>query len=463
MPSTSLEKALDSYKNRFEENKEDYINSWKRFLAFKSISADPEYDKDCLDCANWLADYLRSIKFEVEVLQTDSKPMVFAEYRSEKPKAKTLLFYGHYDVQPVDPLDLWKSDPFKPEIRDNRMYARGAQDNKGQVMYFLKAVEGAVKSGELSCNLKILIEGEEESGSKAISKALPSIKDKIKADVLMVCDTGTPSSEFATITMGLRGILSFEVRLDGAAYDLHSGVHGGVVPNPATEIARLVATLHDASGKVAVKGFYDSILPVDPEDKKLADSIPFDIKAYEQQVGVESCGGEQGLSFFDRRGFRPTVELNGISSGYSGPGGKTIIPSYAIAKISARLVAAQDPGECMRLLKEHLKANCHRGLRISFPYNEIGGGAISISSKSDIISTAKEVLDLICNSQTACMWEGASVPIVPGLAAAAGAEPLLVGFGMEEDCIHAPNESFGLEQFRKGFLYVSLMLKKLSQ
>jgi acetylornithine deacetylase/succinyl-diaminopimelate desuccinylase-like protein len=443
----------------FEANKSSYIEDWKKFLSFKSISADPAFESDCLDCARWLEGYLSSLKFKTELIETSSKPLVYAEYIKDK-SLKTILFYGHYDVQPVDPLDLWKSPPFEPEIREGRMYARGAVDNKGQVMYFLNAVKNTLKNGGLNCNLKILIEGEEESGSKAISESLPKIADKIKADTLMVCDTGTLGREFATITMGLRGMLSLEVRLDGASYDLHSGVHGGVVPNPATEIARLVATLHDSSGKIAVNGYYDTVAEVDPEDIKLANSINFSLPDYESQIGVKACGGEKGLSPMERRGFRPTIEVNGIYSGYMGPGGKTIIPSYAIAKISSRLVAGQEPVHCMQLLKSHLSKFCPEGLKISFGYNEIAGAALSLSSKSPIISKAREILDSICPKPTAFMWEGASVPIVPSLAAASGTEPILVGFSMEEDSIHAPNESFGLEQYHKGFLYASLMLSE---
>ena len=460
MENNKYKAKIDKFAQDFETDKTSYIEDWKHFLSFKSISADPAFHEDCIDCAKWLTTYFEKLNFKVELIETESKPLVYAEYIKDK-SLKTILFYGHYDVQPVDPLDLWKSDPFKAEIRNERLYARGAVDNKGQVMYFLKALENALKSDLLNCNVKILIEGEEESGSKAISTALPGISEKIQADVLMVCDTGTLSEQFATITMGLRGILSLEVRLDGAAYDLHSGVHGGVVPNPGTSIAKLVATLHDKDGKIAVDGYYDSVAPVDPEDMKLANGMPFDIKMYEAQVGVEACGGEQGRSLFDRRGFRPTLEVNGIYSGYMGPGGKTIIPSYAIAKISARLVAGQDPDASMKLIKDHLLKYAPKGLKMSFNYNEIGGPALSLSSKAPIIAKAKQLLDSICEQETAFMWEGASVPIVPGLAKYSGATPILVGFSMEEDSIHAPNESFGIEQFRKGFLYASLMLSSL--
>lgn len=445
----------------FRSEQDRIVSEWKEFLRFKSISTDPTYNNDCTHCATWLCDHLKSIGFQAELIPTISKPLVYAELASSNKNAPTVLFYGHYDVQPVDPLDAWTSPPFEPEVRNGRMYARGAEDNKGQVFYFIKAVEALIKNKVELPNLKILIEGEEESGGKAIAHSLPSIAQRIRADILMVCDTGTMSSEFGTITMGLRGIVATEVRLDGPKYDLHSGVHGGVVPNPATAIARIVASLHNADGSVAIEGFNDSIRPYDPEDLKLAESAPFDLNWYQGQVGVAATGGEKGRSFFERRGFRPTVEINGIHSGYGGPGAKTIIPSYSIAKISARLVAGQDPAKCITAIEEHIRKQVPEGLRISFISRENGAGALSLSAKSEVVKKAKAVLDQICPKPTVFMWEGASVPIIPGLAQAAGAEPLLVGFGMEEDLIHAPNESFSIEQFRLGFLYVALFLQDI--
>jgi acetylornithine deacetylase/succinyl-diaminopimelate desuccinylase-like protein len=462
-------------KELFAKEESRIYQEWKDFLRFKSISTDPSYEQDCVACAQWLCKHLQKLGCVAELIATPSKPMVYAELKSKSSNTQTalntqaalntqtILFYGHYDVQPVDPIDSWTTPPFEPTIRNNRMYARGAEDNKGQVFYFLKALETLINNGAELPNIKILIEGEEECGSKGITATLSSIAKQIKADVLMVCDTGTLSADFATITMGLRGIMSIEIRVDGPKYDLHSGVHGGVVPNPASAISKLLASLHKPDGSIAVEGYCDSIKPYDQADLRLAESAPFDLSLYEQQVGVSASGGEQGKSFFERRGFRPTIEINGVHSGYGGPGGKTIIPAYAVAKLSCRLVAGQDPERCQKLIEKHIKDRVPDGIRLTFTCSEHGAGALSLRSSSPVIQKAKKVLDQILSKETVFMWEGASVPIIPALAEASNAEPLLVGFGMEEDCIHAPNESFGTEQFQKGFLYVGLMLQSFGR
>jgi len=445
----------------FENNRQRFLDEWTEFLRFESISTDPAYNKNCLECAAWLSDHLKKIGMESKLLETPSKPVVFAEFKG-KPGRPVISFYGHYDVQPADPLEKWQSKPFEPELRDGRMYARGAQDNKGQVFYLLKAVETLIAQNSLECTLKVFIEGEEESGSGGISAKLEDWKDLLKSDVFMVCDTGCIEPNLPTITMGLRGIVMLTAKLKGPRHDLHSGVHGGVIKNPATEIARLVASLHREDGSIAVPGFYDSVLPIEAEDRKLANMATIEDAKYEAMVGVPPLGGEKNVSFAERRGFRPALEINGIAGGYSGAGTKTIIPSEAIAKISARLAADQDPAESLQQIIDHLKSKAPAGLNLEISETEIGGKAVRLSANSPVIRQAAEALRQIVDRDPVFMWEGASIPVVSSLAAVSGAEPLLVGFGWEEDNIHSPNESFSVEQLRQGFLYAGLLLSAFS-
>lgn len=445
-------KSAEEIRKVYDEGKS--LSDWSEFLRFQSISTDPEYDGECIRCAEWLRDHLASIGLEATLLETGTKPVVYAEYCSPKADAPRILFYGHYDVQPADPLDEWTTPPFEPTLRDGRLYARGAEDNKGQVMYFVKAVEALLQEGELPVSLALVIEGEEECGSGGIGDALESWRERLRADILMVCDTGSRAKDVCAITMGLRGIAGLTVRLSGLRTDLHSGVHGGVCPNPATELARLIATLHDSEGKIAVEGFYDDVPEPDAADLTIANSVDVPAEAYQAMSGVQPVGGEKGRSFAERRGFRPTLEVNGIHSGYGGAGMKTIIPRDAFAKITTRTVAAQDTRAALKKIEAHLLSRAPEGLVLTISESESGGSGLAVSASSPVIERAQRVLGELEVGTVELMWEGASIPIVARLAEVAGAEPLLVGFGLEEDNIHAPNESFSLDQFYRGFSYV---------
>lgn len=440
----------------YNKNEPRFIQEWKEFLTLKSISTEPDYDQDCRKCAEWLAEHLRSIGFEAALLQTPTKPTVYG-FRKGKPGHKRVLYYGHYDVQPAEPLELWKSDPFEPVLKEGRLYARGAMDNKGQTFYVIKALEQLIKADALNCDVTLLIEGEEESGSTGFMSALAGWKAKLNSDVLMVCDTGTLVRGVPGITMGLRCLGHVLVTLGGIQKDLHSGVHGGVVKNPATELCRLIATLHNPDGSVAVKNFYSGVRDIDPEDRILANRVPVTAEQYAAMVGVPPTGGEQNFTPLERRGFRPCIDVNGIHSGYGGPGVKTIIPATASAKISARLVAGQDPETCIELIARHLEERAPQGLVLKAERKIAPGKAVSLSSKSALIAQARQVLKEASGQDPLFLWEGASIPVVSILSEITGAEPLLVGFGLEEDNMHAPNESFSLSQFKDGYLYASLM------
>lgn len=451
----------DTCQKAYDENRERFLNDWKELLRFPSISADPAYDKDCQTCAQWLLEHLGGMGMTTELIPTTGKPLVYAEYKG-KPGHPTVLYYGHYDVQPVDPLELWDSKPFEPEVRGDRLYARGAQDNKGQTVYVLKALETLIKNDALNCTVRLFLEGEEETGSYGITDAIESLHEsgKLVGDVLMVCDTGAVSAGVPTITMGLRGIVYLQATLDGISHDLHSGSHGGMVKNPATELARLVGTLHDETGRIAVKDFYEGVGDISPEDRQLANAAPFSADEYAEQIGVAPVGGESEFSAVERKGFRPTIEVNGFHSGYGGPGSKTIIPDSAFVKISSRLVGQQDPQKSLERIEAHLKAHAPEGLNLTIADKGVGGPALMLSSQSPIIQKANEVLQELSEHETVFSWEGGSIPVVSSLARVAGAEPLLVGFGLDEDRIHAPNESFSLKQFELGFLYATMILSR---
>ncbi len=453
--------TVEELRGYFESKTEEILADWKAWLGFSSISTDPAYAKDCEHCAQWTVEYLTKIGLKAQLLETPGKPVVFGNIPAPKGKPQ-VLYYGHYDVQPVDPLEDWISAPFTPELREGRLYARGSSDNKGQTMYFLKALERLIKLGELGCGVTVVLEGEEECGSEGISEKLVEWAPKLKSDVLMVCDTGALMPGVPFITMGLRGLVSIEVKLGGLHHDLHSGALGGVVRNPATEMARLIAALHGPDGRILVPGYYDEVKEFSSDDRALANAPWPPAEVFKAMVGVEAKGGEVNLPPAERRGMRPTIEVNGLYSGYQGPGGKTIIPSTATCKITSRLVSDQNAERCLTLLEDFLRSKAPDGLEFSVISKHVGGRAVALSSTDPLISRARKVLDQLSSAKTQFTWEGGSIPVVERLADVAGATPLLVGFALESDKAHAPNESFALSQFELGFLYASKMLEELS-
>ena len=444
----------------FTANSGRFIHEWQEFLRFPSVSISEKHQQDCAQCANWLIAHLAGMGFSTRLIPTASHPLVFAE-RSGKPDSPTVLFYGHYDVQPEDPVSLWKTPPFEPALINGRIYARGAQDNKGQLFAALKAIETLIRNNALHGTIKILIEGDEETGNMQVLKVLEQEKRLLKADLVMAADTGTVSSGAPTITMGLRGIAHMTIVVSGPDHDLHSGVHGGRVPNPAIGLCKLIASLHSLDGRVSVTGFYDGILPPSEEERKLANANPMDPIWYQSVTGVPPVAGEQEFTPVERTGFRPAIDINGLLSGYGGVGSKTIIPSSAMAKLSARLVPGQDSRRILGLITEHLQKQLPNGLKLNITEQGIGGPAYRGNLSSPAVQIARQVLGGLSELPTAFLWEGASVPILSYLPQIAGGEALLVGFGSESDNIHAPNESYSLEQFRLGFLYTGLFLSRL--
>ena len=444
----------------FAREQKRIISEWQTFLKFPSISADPLYNKNCRECAEWLVGHLAKMGFTSRLLETSAKPCVFAE-RPGRPDKPTVLFYGHYDVQPIDPESAWETPPFAPTLRNGRLYARGAEDNKGQVFYTLKALQTLIENDALDATVKVIIEGEEEYGSAGLTESMEEWAELLQTDILMVHDTGTVRAGNPTIVMGLRGIVHLTVELEGPDHDLHSGVHGGLAPNPAQGMIELLNGMFDANGGVAVAGFYDGVRAPTAEELNLATRTPFDTAEYRSLVGTSPDGGENGKQPAERVGFLPSLDINGVHSGYGGAGMKTIIPSRAIAKLSARLVPDQDPAAILETLTGHLYHHVPKGMRLTISDQGVGGPGFRLSLESPLVQKAQTALEALDSGRVAYLWEGASIPIVTGLSAVSGAEPLLVGFGHEEDRIHAPNESFSIEQFKSGYLYAALMLQSL--
>jgi succinyl-diaminopimelate desuccinylase len=436
------------------------MGEWESLLRFESISAIGAYAATCRDCADWLLQRLARMGFDAELLETGHKPVVYAE-RAGDVGAPVVLMYGHYDVQPVDPVSQWETPPFEPVWRDGRLYARGAQDNKGQLMYVIHALDQLVRDGALRATVKLVLEGEEECGSEGLTASLETWRDRLSADVLMVCDTGTVASGAPTIIAGLRGMVYMTAVVQGPNHDLHSGLHGGVAPNPAQGAAHLVDSLFNDDGSVAVAGFYEGVVPPSPEELDAAMAVPFDEAAYRMAVGTLPAGGIQGRSVAERLGFLPSLDVNGIHSGYGGEGAKTVLPAEALIKLTARLVPGQSPGGVVEAVKAHMRAHLLAGMTLSIPDAGVGGPGFRIAIDSPVVDVARRVLSALSDQAPVLHWEGASIPVVVELARAAGAVPLLVGFGREEDRIHAPNESFSLDQYRDGFCYVYAMLVAL--
>ncbi len=435
----------------FNNHREEILNDYYTLLKFPTIGADPAHVKDCDACAAWIVAFLEKLGFTAEIVRkNEHAPALVIAERLVDDALRTVLVYGHYDVQPVDPLDLWETPPFIPTERNGRIYARGAQDDKGQWFSLLQGLRAAIEAGEKLPSIRIVLEGQEESGSGVLAEMAYDLRKRLAADVLLVADTGKDPAGRPAIVAGLRGVIHFTVTLRGPKYDLHSGQHGGLAPNPAQGIAELMASLHTPTGAIAVKGFCDHIIQPTEAEFALATSEPFDENAYLNEIGVLPVGGERGVPAIVRNAFHPTIEVNGIHSGYGGPGSKTVIPSEAIAKVSCRLVPGQSPTDIWECLKAHFEAHCPRGMQLEL--TDVTGcePGFRLPTDSPITHIAQDILKAFDPRGCVLTWEGASIPIVARLRDVTGAAPLLVGFGMQEDRIHCPNESYSLDQFIDG-------------
>ena len=424
------------------------LGEYFELLKFPTIGADPMHLRDCVQCAMWLKAWLGRLGFTGELItEGGNPPFLFAE-RPGAEGAPTVMLYGHYDVQPPDPLDEWDTPPFEPTIRDGRVYARGAQDDKGQFFAFLCGLRDYLSSaGDNAPTLKVVLEGQEESGSVTLGKLAPSIRARLRADVLAVCDTSAAKGLRPAIVAGLRGVSHFTVRLEGANRDLHSGEYGGMAPNAAQAMCELLASLHDADGAIAVRGFEAGLEPPTEAERSAAESAAVSPEEFEQDVGVPPVGGEKGLTLTERNSFRATIEVNGVHSGYGGPGSKTVIPCHALAKLSMRLAPGMNPQNALAAVERHMKANLPPGMKLFLEDVTGEAAGFRLPLASPLFRLASHVLSELDPRGAVYQWDGASIPIVSTLKQLSGAAPLLVGFGQSEDRIHSPNESFGFAQF----------------
>jgi acetylornithine deacetylase/succinyl-diaminopimelate desuccinylase-like protein len=449
------------WKTWFSEHSEEVFRDYFHFLRFKSIGADPAFKNETLACAKWLEKYLAGIGLDVQSWQTSSFPVIFAEKKGGESRP-TLLLYHHYDVQPVDPLELWESDPFEPTLKGDEVYARGAQDNKGQCFYSITAVRALLElNKKLNFNLKLFIEGEEEHGSLGTLEALEQHKKDLKSDYLLVVDTSIPGPEIPSIALGVRGILTMNVICRTANDDMHSGGFGGIAYNPIRVLARAFDRCWDQEGKVAVPHFYDRVAELSAEDQKEL-SFEMDEEMMKREFGLRAFCPEPGYSIGESVAARPTLEINGISGGYAGEGFKTVLPAVASAKVSCRLVPDQDPEEIFSLVKKHLQANVPEGVELEVQWDS-GAAAFRSSGKSNIAKVAAKGYEEVLKQPCKKILVGGSIPIVTELAKVADAETLVIGYGLDTDQIHAPNEHFGLDRFEQGFLTLGNIFKQLDE
>src|SRR5688572_15025159 len=439
---------MSTIKSYIESNRERFLNELYEWLRISSVSADSSQKASVRKAAEYAKSRLSELGADVQLVETKGHPIVFGEKKVD-PSKPTVLVYGHYDVQPPDPLDKWKSPPFEPTVRDNRVYARGACDDKGQVYMHIKAFEILTKHNLLSCNVKFMIEGEEEVGSDNLPVFVKEYRDLLKADVILISDTSLLSMDSPSITVGLRGLSYMEVEVTSANRDLHSGVYGGAVANPINELCRMIASLQDDKGRVTIPGFYDKVQSLSAEERKAINSAPFNLENYKKELGIKEIKGEEGYTTFERTGIRPTLDCNGIWGGYTGEGAKTVLPSKASAKISMRLVPNQSPDEITQLFTKHFKAIAPKTVRVKVTAHHGGEPAVT-PTDSKAFKAASKAFEEVWGKAPIPTRDGGSIPIVALFKKELGLDTVLMGFGLDTDALHSPNEHYGVNNFLVG-------------
>jgi acetylornithine deacetylase/succinyl-diaminopimelate desuccinylase-like protein len=434
----------------YQDNQQRFLDELKDISSIPSISTDPEAKEAMQRTADWVAAKLRELDMQqVSIYPTAQHPVVYGEWLGAGPSAPTVLVYGHYDVQPAEPLELWESGPFEPSIRGEYIYARGVTDMKSQVLAFLNAVEAVQSTGMLPVNLKFLIEGEEEIGSPSLRKFILENKELLACDFAVNPDTGMLAPDVPTITYALRGLAYFELRIFGPDHDLHSGVFGGAVHNPAQVLCELIAGMHDEQGRVTLPGFYDAVRDLEEEERAELARLPVTRETYLEQTGVQELWGETGYSPVERTGARPTLEVNGLLSGYTGPGAKTVLPAQAMAKISMRLVPDQDPKQVQQQLISYLEERAPKTVR--WELSEHSGSPASISDRhSKEIKALVDAMHTVWNKQPVFKREGGSVPVVGLFSEILQVESVNTGFSTPADNMHSPNEKLHLPTWQRG-------------
>lgn len=453
---------MEQVKNYMAANRDAQIAELFDLLRIPSISAQSEHKPDMIKCAEWLAQGLKRAGADrAEVMPTEGNPVVYAE-KIIDPAARTVLVYGHYDVMPVDPRAEWTTEPFEPVIKNDRIYARGADDDKGQLFMHLKAFEAMCATQTLPCNVKFMLEGEEEIGSPSLYGFCREHKEMLQADIILVSDTSMISMQTPSITCGLRGLAYMEVEVTGPDKDLHSGLFGGAVANPANVLTRMVSSLIDDKGRITIEGFYDDVHELNDAERKAFNEAPFSLENFKKSLDIDDVEGEEGYTSIERTGIRPSLDVNGIWGGYIEEGTKTVIPSKASAKISMRLVPNQDYHKISEIFERHFRKIAPKSVKVEVKSLHGGMPYLSPTDMAAYKAAEKAIVDTFGKSPLP-YYSGGSIPIISGFEEILGIKSLLIGFGLAEDAIHSPNESYGLKQYDKGVATIPLFYKYFAE
>jgi acetylornithine deacetylase/succinyl-diaminopimelate desuccinylase-like protein len=445
----------------FSENEPRIRDELFDLLRIPSVSARSEHNEDTARAAEWVARSMRDAGLQATVHPTAGHPVVVGEWRGAGPSAPTVLAYGHYDVQPAEPLELWESPPFEPTVREGKIFARGSVDDKGQLFLHVKALEALLRTrGALPVNVVLLAEGEEEVGSEHLAEFIESHADLLRADAVVISDSAMFAPGLPSILSSLRGLAYFQIDVRGPATDLHSGSYGGAVVNPAMALARILATMHDGTGRVAIEGFYDKVRDWGEAAREQIRALPFDDERFRDETGAPALGGEAGFSTLERLWMRPTCEINGLLSGYTGEGAKTVLPAQAMAKVSCRLVPDQDPQEIERLMRTHVERFAPKGVAVKVTHLH-GGRPWRANLDGPLFDAARRALTAAFGREPVVTGEGGSIPVVGDFQRILGAPVLLMGFGLPGENAHAPNEWMSEENFSRGLRAVSVLYQEL--
>ena len=457
-----MENAMNAVLDFINVNRERYLEELKALLAIPSVSALPEHKTDVRRCADWCRDEMRRIGLQnVRLIETPGNPVVYGDWLGA-PAAPTILFYGHYDVQPVDPSNLWQSPPFEATIRDGEIYARGAADDKGQVLMHLKAVEAYLtQSGRLPVNMKCILEGEEEVGSEHLDDFVRSHKEALRADVVVISDSAMFARGVPSICYGLRGLVYFQIDLRGSSTDLHSGSFGGAVANPAFVLAQMIVQMKDRGGRVKIPGFYDDVRSLQETERQAWASLPFREKQYRKDFGIPKLFGETGYTTLERTWARPTLEINGLLSGFAGEGAKTVLPAVAMAKISMRLVADQDPNKIADLFQAHVQKIAPKTVELEITRMH-GGKPWVTSLDNPFVQAAGRAIEKGFGQRPVFTREGGSIPVVSTFQEELGVPSVLFGVGLPDENAHAPNEKLDVENFHNGIIASAYLYQEVA-
>ncbi len=449
-------------KDYIKENRERFFEELFGLIRIPSISSEASHKSDMIKCAeHWKYLLKQAGADKAEVMPTKGNPIVYGE-KIIDPSKPTVIVYGHYDVMPVDPIELWKTEPFEPVIKEGKIWARGADDDKGQSFMHAKAFELMVKTKTLPCNVKFMLEGEEEIGSPSLTEWCAEQKDLLKGDIILVSDTGMIASDIPSITTGLRGLAYWEVEVTGPDHDLHSGIFGGAVANPINVLCKMIAELHDENGKITIPGFYDDVLEVSAEERELLAGKPFNEEEYKKAIDVKALKGEKGFTTCERTGIRPCLDVCGIWGGYTGEGSKTVLPSKAFAKISTRLVPNQDHKKIAQLFKEYFEKVAPEYVKVEVRPLHGGQGYVCPIDLPAYKAAEKAYIEVF-GKRPIPVRSGGSIPIISRFEEVLGIKSILMGFGLESDAIHSPNENYPIENFLKGIETIPLFYKYFAE